>query len=385
MTSLVLISASQVPSTAANSIQVMKVCQAFTQLGCHVHLLVPGAAPVPWESLADHYGLQARFELEWLPVHPGLHRYDFSLNAVRRARALKADAVYVWPLQAALAALIQRMPVLLELHAPPEGRLGPALFRWFCKLKGKKRLLPITEALVHILERSYPHAFDPEQVVVSPDGVDLERYRDLPDAATARRQLGFSECLTAGYTGHLYPGRGLSLLLELAQNFPAVQFLWIGGRSEHVTEWRQRLADEKIANVHLTGFVENSRLGLYQAAADVLLMPYERVITGSSGGNTADFCSPMKMFEYMACGRAILSSDLPVLREVLNESNAVLCPPEDVRAWTSALKGLLEDQGLRSRLASQAREDVQAYSWIERAKKSLAGFLPTPEAESKNG
>ncbi len=172
------------------------------------------------------------------------------------------------------------------------------------------------------------------------------------------------------------------MLLELARNFPAVQFLWIGGRPEHVTDWRRRLADEQIANVHLTGFVENSRLGLYQAAADVLLMPYERVISGSSGGNTADFCSPMKMFEYMACGRPILSSDLPVLREVLNESNAMLCPPEEVDAWSGALKRLLEDQGLRSRLAAQAREDVQRYSWVERAKKSLASFLSSPDAGS---
>ena len=170
----------------------------------------------------------------------------------------------------------------------------------------------------------------------------------------------------------------MSLLLELARKFPDVHFLWTGGRPEHVAEWRSRLAGEGITNVHMTGFIENSRLALYQAAADILLMPYERVITGSSGGNTAEFCSPMKMFEYMACGRAILSSDLPVLREVLNETNAVLCPPEDVQAWSEALRALIANEETRDRLAGRALADVQGYSWIQRASNSLAGFLPMP-------
>ena len=61
------------------------------------------------------------------------------------------------------------------------------------------------------------------------------------------------------------------------------------------------------------------KLRLYQAACDILLMPYEKAIAGSSGGNSVDICSPMKMFEYMAAGRAIISSDLPVIHEMLDE------------------------------------------------------------------
>ena len=90
-------------------------------------------------------------------------------------------------------------------------------------------------------------------------------------------------------------------------------------------------------NVTLTGFVPNRHIPLYQAAGEILLMPYERSVTVSGGGNTADICSPMKMFEYMAAGRAILSSDLAVLHEVLDETSAVFCPPENSQAWVSAL------------------------------------------------
>lgn len=373
------ISASQVPSTAANSIQVMKACQALAQLGHSIHLLVPdagqpGAAPAGWPELADFYGLQTVFSVEWLRSIPRWRRWDFCLHAARRARALKADVVYAWPLQAAVFANLLHFPVLLEMHGPPEGRVGRHLFGDYLRMGGKKRFLPITHALLKILEQTYRRKFKPGEVVITPNGVDLERFQNLPQANEARKQLGLAEAFSAGYTGHLYQGRGLPLLEELARRFPEIQFVWVGGRAEDVESWKARLAGQQINNVVLPGFVENSRLPLYQAAMDVLLMPYERQISGSSGGNSADYCSPMKMFEYMACGRAIISSDLPVIKEVLNEGNALLCPPEDTQAWTEAIQSLESDPALRSKLGACALRDSQAFTWLRRAQNALADW-----------
>jgi glycosyltransferase involved in cell wall biosynthesis len=373
------ISASEVPSSKANSIQVLKACQALAQTGHAVDLLVPSAgtgrsskpALSPTE-LASFYGMSIPIPVTWLPAAPRLRRYDFSWRAVRHALRSGAEAVYVWPLQAAVLALLFRLPVLLEMHGEPEGSFGPLLFRLFLALPGRKRWLPITQALVDLLAGRYPVGRTP--YLVSPNGVDLERYTGLPEPSQARQALGLPEQATVGYTGHLYPGRGMNLLVTLAQHFPQVHFLWVGGHPADVARWQGQLASLDIPNVTLTGFVENSRLPLYQAAAEVLLMPYERIIAGSSGGNSAAYCSPMKMFEYMACGRAILSSDLPVIGEVLSESNAVLCPPEDAQAWESALSGLLVDGARRGALARRAQQDVQAYTWIERARKALEGF-----------
>jgi glycosyltransferase involved in cell wall biosynthesis len=113
----------------------------------------------------------------------------------------------------------------------------------------------------------------------------------------------------------------------------------------------------------------------YLAAADVLLMPYARSILGSSGdASSASVASPMKMFEYMAAGRAILTSDLPVIREVLDDSSAAFAPPEDAPAWTSALQSLLADPARRAALASTARREVEKYTWVARAKKILVSF-----------
>jgi glycosyltransferase involved in cell wall biosynthesis len=166
----------------------------------------------------------------------------------------------------------------------------------------------------------------------------------------------------------------LNLLSELARRHPHVQFLWTGGREGDVAYWASRLEREGIQNVQLTGFIDNIRLPIYQAAADVLLMPYELVIEGSGGGNSAEYCSPMKMFEYRATGRAMISSDLPPLREVLDDQVAVLCPPEDPERWSAALEGLAADPERARRLGESARQKAQSYAWTVRQEKILAGL-----------
>jgi glycosyltransferase involved in cell wall biosynthesis len=84
----------------------------------------------------------------------------------------------------------------------------------------------------------------------------------------------------------------------------------------------------------------------------------------------AQYTSPLKLFEYMASGRPIVASDLPVLREILSDGeNALLCPPDSVEAFTAAIRRLRDEPGLGARLAEQAWRDVQTYSWDERARR----------------
>jgi len=138
---------------------------------------------------------------------------------------------------------------------------------------------------------------------------------------------------------------------------------------------------------------------MYQAAADVLLMPYSRSIEASSGQDIAEVINPMKMFEYLASGRAIVSADLPVIREVLNEENAVFCEPgvpgggrvessesrdsyrdHDAQRelvignWKSTIEGLLADESRRVKFGNQAKQDVERYTWLKRAERILDGF-----------
>jgi len=193
--------------------------------------------------------------------------------------------------------------------------------------------------------------------------------------AEIKKNLGINDHFTAVYTGHLYQGRGMDLLIELAKNLPEIQFIWVGGREGDVNQWREYINKNQIKNIRLIGFVGNEYIPTYQSAGDVLLMPYEMSIAGSSGGNSVDFCSPMKMFEYMAAGKPIISSDLPILHEVLNEKNAIFCPYNDVNQWVDSINRIKNNPAFGIRLGNQARVDVEKYSWIERAKKSLDGIV----------
>jgi len=372
---IALISASRVPSRTANSIEVMKVCQAFVDLGHEIHLWLPGPEPnTSWAELVEFYGIRDPFPISWLSSLRILRRYDFSFRAVLKARAWDPSLCYVWPLQAAAISSSLGLPTALEVHDRPQGRLGPIMFRRFIEGRGAIRVLPITEAMRQWLGDAYQFDLQPPFALIAPMGVNLEQYHNLPDPKDAREELGLAEGFTAGYAGHFYEGRGIDLLEDLARRNPGVHFLWVGGEPEAVDFWRSRLKQAGLKNVQLLGFVPNKRLPLVQAACDVLLMPYERKISVSSGGDTAQFASPMKQFEYLAAGRAILASDLPVFREVLNEGNAVLLPSEDVAAWDQALNHLRADVGHRKRLADRACDDAVQYDWRERARRLLGGL-----------
>jgi glycosyltransferase involved in cell wall biosynthesis len=372
------IAASRVPSRTANSIQVMKVCQALVDLGHDIQLWLPGRAPgVAWDTLAADYGLHVSFAIHWLPVVPMMRRYDFCWWAVLAARRWRADLVYAWPLQAAAFAAGLGQPTLLEVHDRPTGRMGPRLLGHFLKARGARRVLPTTSALQAWLVERYRIDLRPPFSIVSPNGVDLERYARLPSPEEARHRLGLAEGFTAGYTGHLYAGRGIGLILELARRNPDLRFVLAGGNPAAVEDWRMRAEQYGLSNVALLGFVPNERLPLVQAACEVLLMPYERHIAVSGGGDTSETASPMKVFEYMAAGRPVLSSDLPIVRELLNEETAVLLPPEDSESWNSALRRLRDDPGRRAGLAARASRAVEAHTWTARARRALEGLEAT--------
>ncbi len=364
-----------IPATTANSIQAMKACHALAQLGHQVSLTIPGKIAPARQELAQQYGLKDPIEVLVSPARKGLKRYDFAIAAVSRAVHEKADLLYTWSPQAAVLGLWNRMPVILEFHDLPTGKMGPVLLRYFFKVDGKKRLLCITHALAGKLEVLLGDDFKPDMVQIAPNGTDLSQYRDLPETSNARKILGLTDKFTVGYTGHFYQGRGTQLLVSLAKAYPDVQFLWLGGNPADVEFWKGTLAQDGIENVILTGFVPNAELPLYQAAAEVLLMPYETTIAGSGGGNSAEICSPMKMFDYLAAGRVIMTSDLPVIHEVLNENNAVFCPPQDELAWKQKLGEIMQDDGLRQALSKQARQDAERYTWLSRAENALAGLI----------
>jgi glycosyltransferase involved in cell wall biosynthesis len=372
------------PARRANTVQVMKMTQAIVRLGYSARLAVPGlpAQQYTWEELALHYGLQEQFFVDWINVRPAFRGYDFGISGLRWARQRRSDLIYTRHPQVAALASQTGFPTILEIHDLPQRRFGGFLFRLFIGGRGARRLVAISHSLLNTLKQRFQFAGQPPFTLVLPDGVDLERFQELPEPAAARQILAQSGQLpdmptngfTAGYTGHLYPGRGAEVLVELAARAPEIQFLLAGGEPEAVEQMRLLVRQKNLTNVYLTGFIPNAELPIYQAACDVLLMPYQQRVAASSGGDIGQFLSPMKLFEYLATRRPILSSDLPVLREILNDENAVLLPPEQPQAWVSALHSLYNHPERRERLAQNAYALVQNYTWEKRARRLLEGL-----------
>lgn len=365
------VTTSLVPSNTANSIQAMKVCHTLKEMGSDLRLWLPAYRRGHWEELADIYGLRTPFPVDWLPFLRGLRQYDFCWRSVTLAKGWGADVLYTWSLQAAVFALARGVPAVMEFHDFPMGRFGPRLFQRYIAHPTAKLTLCTTRALAQGLEERFSFRFDPDHLQIAPNGVEMERYQNLPAPPEARKMLNLREGLTVGYSGHFYNGRGMHILVELARALPRVNFLWMGGRPEDIAPWQNTLKESGVGNVTIAGFIPNSRLPMYQAAADILLMPYSRSISGSSGGDIARVINPMKTFDYLASGRAIAASDIPVFHEVLNAQNVLFCEPENPADWIEKVGRLAADEPLRLRLSRQAKADAAQYDWKCRAQTTL--------------
>ena len=176
---------------------------------------------------------------------------------------------------------------------------------------------------------------------------------------------------SCGYFGHLYEGRGIEVIISLAELLPEVLFLVFGGNEDDL----KRLSSKNLtSNISLMGHVDNSLAREIMLAVDCLLMPYqEKVSIGQKGHDTAKWMSPMKMFEYMASNNPIISSDLPALKEILqNKHNALLVKCDDVQAWKESVLMLIEDKDLALNISTKAYQQYKdLYNWDCRAKSII--------------
>ncbi|MGB9639891.1 MAG: glycosyltransferase family 4 protein [Anaerolineales bacterium] len=407
---IAIIAPSAMPSRRANTIQTAKMAQAFARLGHEVLLIASPASPFRskadetsspltvesgesfatspfmgkgwgggWNSsFAHHYGLDTPFQIAYLKPLPALRRYDFALRSLILAQRWQADLIYTRLPQAAALSSLLGIQTIFEIHDFPQGAAATWL-KIFLHGKGASHLVTITHALADSLHLAFPQiSISPQAsqthpfLIIAPDGVDLERYTPMLTPDQARQQLqshGFSlpSQFIAGYTGHLYAGRGIDLILQLAQQLPEVFFLLVGGEEADRQRWQKTQHQLHLSNILLRGFVPNAELPLYQMACNVLLMPYQEQVAASSGGNIAAYLSPMKLFEYLASGRPILASDLGVFHEILNPENAILLPPQDLAAWSNAISELRNSPQKREQLGQSARQTALRYSWEERA------------------
>lgn len=364
------LSESVIPSQAANSVQVMKMSAALASEGIIVSL----HARMPDErDLGDpyrYYGVVQRFKIHWgwYARNWRGRAWLYGLHGALKARLDGVDVAYCRCPYSALMAAKLGIPTVFEAHSVPmagskrDTVVFPALF----KQRSFIGVVSITAALARDLIVRYQ--LSPDCVLVAPDGADV------PLEGLNPMQLRTQNRLCVGYVGHLYPGKGMEIILPLTAACPDMDFHVVGGTEELIAYWRDKASS--LSNLSFHGFVPPEQTGGYISAFDVVLAPLQERVSASGGDDIAAWTSPLKIFEYMSHGRAVIASDLPVLREVLrHEENCLLALPGEVAAWAKSLRRLNDDGALRGRLESRAKKDfILHYTWRSRAQK-IAQFI----------
>jgi glycosyltransferase involved in cell wall biosynthesis len=395
---LFYLSTSRIPSEKANTYQVLQMCDAFAEHGVEVELVYPWRDNTPEMAAVDdmwrYYGLQERFTLTTLPTCDILHRterllsrfppvlfrvgqrgaFNLLMGTYRRSvlkylRDHTADVYYLRDWRT-VRALVQARPDLAmrfvyEAHTFPGAGIDRRKMRTILSQIGG--IVTIT----HHLKALYNQVgISPEKILVAPDGVDLHRFSDLPEKQEARQLHGIpEEGILIGYTGHLYPWKGIDTLVRSITYLPPEhQICIVGGMPNDIASLNTIIQRENLSRVKLVGYISPSQVPHYMAAADVLVLP-----NSSRYDIGRHYTSPLKLFEYMAATRPIIASDLPSAREILCDGhNAHLVPPDNPRALAEGILWLSTHPDAAQAMAKQARLDVEQYTWPKRAQKVLA-------------
>lgn len=368
---LFYLSGSTIPSRMANSVHVMKMCHAFSAIGCDVTLFArPGNNIL--NDLYEDFGVNRTFSIELREARgPAGWRALNYARAVRKSVVRKGlpDVFYGRHLYSLLMISDLGVPLVFEAHAPPQNPVQKIAEGMLFNRPNFTRLVVISSALRTEYLRLFPRLAR-QKVVVAHDGADLPSERGGEKADWLGRQ-GHPQ---VGYVGHLYPGRGIDLIATLASSLPDVDFHLVGGTELDLEYWRSQCNQE---NLYFHGYVPHARTGEYLRHFDIVLAPYQRRVALAGGrSDTSRWMSPMKIFEYMAYGKTIIVSDLPVLGEVMRDGeNCLVVPPDQPDAWIEAIRRLVNNDHERRKLGDRARRDLQTrYTWKTRAERVLEGI-----------
>jgi glycosyltransferase involved in cell wall biosynthesis len=370
------------PIERANGVQTMATCHALASRGHDVTLVVRPAAGTTDDPFT-FYGLPPEPRLSLQRVGgsgvPQARRARFLLSAA--ALALRAPGVVVTRDLGVAAFLLQapfarRARVVYESHGVADvvaAELPSLLGGTPPPSRAKLARLARREARVWRHARSYvtltrvladelTERFGPrDRVFVVPDGAPVAADR----AQTTTRTV--TDPFVVGYAGHLYPWKGVDVLITALARVPEASALIVGG---HPAE-RDRARVEALVQtlgasdrITFSGQVGPPQVAALLARASVLALP------NTSSAISERYTSPLKLFEYLAAGKAIVASDLPAIREILRDGEtALLVPPGDPLALAAALDRLRADPEMAARLGAAAARLAPEYSWAKRAER----------------
>ena len=363
------------PSNDTATIQLIQTLSALAELGVDAELYSPRR---PWRrrppaalqsALVRHYGVSCGFAPHELPSSlpglPGLSRLLHATLAVRATPPSPAvlhtrDLETAWlGVKAGRRVLFETFKVWTRSSSLHRTRLQ--------RLARQPGFLGIVTHSRYAREQYAEDGIPAAKLRTIHNGFDPRLFSTVRPAEGARAALGFPESPTVVYLGAIAPYKRVDLLLDAAERTPEIRWV-LGG--EHRQPAARALVQRGTAlpNVAFPGFVSGEQLVLLLQAADVLVIPpsldpllhYGRTVL------------PIKVFQYLAAGRPIVTGESPDTSEVLvHDRNSVRIPPDDAAALAAAVRELVRDPDRRIRLGEAARRDSAGFTWNARARAFL--------------
>lgn len=364
MKRIVYIARATVPSASTNSVHIAKISEAFSQLADSFTLIVSKS-----DSTIEpfgYYGIKKPFKILVLDSKGDsrMAQITWARSAVRQAVAIGVDRIVTRDPFTAFFAVMKGIEATLDLHGDLNHLCGRfyRIIKWGPFVNNKRlKLVMISEGLKDYYVRKY--GVDPDRITVLPDGCKLSDFEGLAEAPvdlTADR-------LKIGYFGKTLVGKGIDLIRRLAEIDPDNDYEIYGDTKEAA---EKETGKSFGSNVHFYGHVKNAEIPGLMCGMDVLLLPNQDKLM-VMGEDIGKFTSPLKLFEYMGSGRVIVASDLPVIREVVDEEIAYLADCADEKKWKESLDSIKKDPEQAVNKANAAKEKVKKYTWLNRAREMM--------------
>ncbi len=367
---VVYVHRSEFPGMRAHQAAIAKMIDALSR-SLEVTLLLRKYERDFTENIKDYFGLRKDLNIKSIPSLTFLpFRLDFvygislerELFQLSKKISSKQSVVYYrytasTGKRMAFHACRHKAPFFCEVHNPIKSAKEVDC------LKEMKGIIVITKWLQqHLTDAGLPS----EKILVAPSGVDTRPYKKKGEISKEqiRKELSIpsTESLVV-YTGKPYEGRGAETLIESAKFLrDSTLVLIVGCLPKDMKRLNRLVENHGLQNrVKIEGHKPLSQIPMYQLIADVLAMPY------SQQWDLRQNASPIKMFEYMASGNPIVSSDIPIIREILSEQNSVLVPPDNPYLFAKGITKCLENKMFASSISKNALKQVDEYSWDARA------------------
>ena len=384
---IIYISGANFPSEVSHTLSKMRMCQALADEG-HEVILSAFKNKVKVDDVMAYYGLLGGFNLNlinlpfWLNYkfikNLQLHKLYAAVINRKIIQKFKPDLVYSRLTLQELFLVPKAVPIIYEMHSLGflgKKRLARMLFRLLVSVKSFKYFISSTNTLSDLLKKSLPK----NEVLVARLSAELPIKIEASKIKNFRsNQLQGSEYkYHVGFTGYLDTVglRGTEVICQLASKLPECAFHIVGGQKIAVEYWKNYGKDHnQNQNLFFYGHRNPSEIPYFLDCFDIVLAPLQ--FKPSSRAPTGENMSPLKLPQYMAYKKAIVASDLPAHREVLDgDRTALLVKCDDIEAWADAIKFLIHNPEKRSKMGLEAFQEYQkGYTPAARIKSILGKF-----------